>query len=118
LKLNRRDWGFIAAAVLVVGVLVALSMVGKSPSPMNAGPHHAGLSVASKRTDCMVCHDPKNPNATHPLTASHPLVWRKEDVSCVVCHEPPATAVSFVRQARRSSASGFSSPAQFCFASR
>lgn len=57
---------------------------------MPAGPFHDGLTAASKRTECMACHDPGNPASSAPLTAKHPLVWKKESVSCTVCHTPPA----------------------------
>jgi len=115
LKLNGRDWGFIGAAVIVVGGLVALSMIGRKPVPMSAGSYHTGLSTASKRAECMVCHDPKNPAASNPLSAAHPLVWRKEEVSCTVCHVPPASGVP---QSASAKAPTLSSTVEFGFKAR
>jgi hypothetical protein len=118
LKLKGRDWGFIGAAVVVVGVLVALSVVGRKPVPMSNGTYHAGLGAASKRADCMVCHDPNKPDAVNPLQAKHPLVWRKEDVACTVCHAPSSQVARGVLSPARARVPALPSTVQFCFASR
>jgi hypothetical protein len=118
LKLTGRDWGFIGAAVIVVGALVALSLVGKKPVPMSAGSYHLGLSAASKRADCMTCHDPTKPEASRPLEPSHPLVWRKEDVSCTVCHAPAAQVATGGQWHPRARVPALSSAVQFCFETR
>jgi hypothetical protein len=89
LRLKKRDWGFIAVAGAVVGLLAVLSLIGKKAEPMSAGPYHAGMTAATKRVECLVCHDPARPGASIPLPDTHPLVWKKEEVSCITCHAPP-----------------------------
>jgi hypothetical protein len=88
--LKKRDWGFIAVAGTVIGVLVALSLVGKKAVPMSNGAYHAGMTAVTKRAECMACHDPGTPGVRSPLPDTHPLVWKKEGVSCITCHAPPA----------------------------
>jgi hypothetical protein len=118
LKLNGRDWGFIGAAVVVVGALVALSLIARKPVPMSDGAYHVGLTKTSKRADCMVCHDPNKPDASNPLKAEHPLVWRKEDVACTVCHVPSTQVASADWSPPRARVRTLSSTVQFCFTSR
>jgi hypothetical protein len=94
LKLKGRDWGFIAVAVGVVATLIVLSMIGKDAKPMSAIPDHMRMTANTPRADCMVCHDPIRADAKAPLPPDHPLTWKKESVSCTVCHQAPSAASS------------------------
>ena len=71
-------------------MLVVLSLMGKKARPVSPAPYHAGMTAATARAECLVCHDPGRPDAPSPLPESHPLRWKKEDVSCLVCHTPPS----------------------------
>jgi hypothetical protein len=94
LKLKRRDWGFIAVAGAVVVTLIVLSMIGKKAKAMSAIPDHARMTANTPRNECLTCHDPTRAGAKSPLPADHPLTWKKESVSCTVCHQPPGDAAT------------------------
>jgi hypothetical protein len=85
---------------------------------MSNGAYHTGLTTASKRAECMVCHDPNKPDASNPLQAKHPLVWKKEDVACTVCHVPSAQVATAAVLPARARVRTLSSTVQFCFKSR
>jgi hypothetical protein len=92
--LKKSDWIFILVAGSVIGVLVVLSLMGRKAAPVSAIPQHAGLTAESTRAECMSCHDPVREGASAPLPASHPQVWKKEQVSCTSCHAAQALARS------------------------
>lgn len=85
-----------AIAGAVIGALVILSMLGKKPPLISAIPAHAALTSASKRADCVMCHDPRIEGVVSPLPASHPSKWKDEKVDCTLCHKaaPQPTAMA------------------------
>ncbi len=78
----------------VIGILVALSLTGREARPVSAIPEHVGMTKETKRAECMACHDPNREGALAPLPATHPHVWKKEEVSCTFCHTAPAAATA------------------------
>ena len=90
LRLKKNDWIFVLVAGSVIGILVTLSLMGRQARPVSAIPEHAGMKKETKRAECMACHDPQREGAMAPLPATHPHVWKKEEVDCTICHTAPA----------------------------
>jgi hypothetical protein len=90
LRLKKSDWIFVAVAGTVIGLLVVLSLQGRKAQPLSPIPQHAGVTEATKRADCLACHEPGQPGVTFPIPASHPQAWKKEQLKCTECHHAPA----------------------------
>jgi hypothetical protein len=92
---------FTLVAAAVIGGLVVLSLIGRKPKPLSAGPHHAAVSARTSREDCLKCHDPSLAESVKPMPESHPLVWRKQEVACTTCHGASGLATTaLARHAR------------------
>jgi len=89
-KIQARDFQFLLVVAVVVGILVALSMMGKERFIARTEAHLAVAPIQeTARADavCLSCHDGKEPAGVKlekgpPMPENHPL--RKKN--CRQCH--------------------------------
>ncbi len=87
MRVTKRDFFAITAAVLLAAVLIVASTGGKKAEMVPADDTHRPFSEAMKKGSdrietekgCTTCHNPQ----AHPLPKKHPP---KEQ--CLICHKP------------------------------
>lgn len=90
MALSKKDYGFIAMAVVVVSVLVVLSLTGKEKFIPRTEAHLKAVEMEKEAADkyCASCHDPSvggiviGAQESPKMPEKHPL--RKKN--CRLCH--------------------------------
>ncbi|MCI0488725.1 MAG: hypothetical protein L0229_19215 [Blastocatellia bacterium] len=94
--MNRKDIIFAAIALVVIGLFVFLSLIGREAKPVTARAEHAGVTRDTPRETCWGCHAPDSTVA--PMPARHPKKGKPPDTTtpCYACHKLPDETAAFI----------------------
>ena len=94
--MNRKDIIFAAIALVVIGLFVFLSLVGRKAKPVTARTEHAGITRETPRETCWGCHAPDSTIA--PMPARHPKKGKPPDTTtpCYACHKMSDTTATMI----------------------
>jgi hypothetical protein len=93
--MKKKDLFFIIGALVVIGIFVYLSYVGRKAKPVSNIAEHAGFTDKTEPASCLACHAPDS--AVKPMPEHHPKKGRPPDKSsCFMCHKLPAAASAFL----------------------
>ncbi|MEW6126357.1 MAG: hypothetical protein AB1757_04775 [Acidobacteriota bacterium] len=89
--MKKKDLYFIIGAIVIIGIFVYLSYIGRKAKPLTAITEHAGITDKTEPASCLPCHAPDS--NVKPMPEHHPKKGRPPDKSsCFMCHKPPASA--------------------------
>jgi hypothetical protein len=89
--MKKKDLFFLIGVLVVVGVFVYLSAIGRKPKPLSNSSQHAGFNSKTEPESCFTCHAPDS--TVKPMPEHHPKKGRPPDkTNCFICHDPPAAA--------------------------
>ncbi len=93
--MKRKDLYFAIGVLVIIGIFVYLSLVGRKAKPMAAVPEHAGITDKTEPQSCFPCHAPDS--TVKPMPEHHPKKGRPPDkTNCFVCHKLPAQATALL----------------------
>ena len=93
--MKKKDLYFAVGALVVIGIFVFLSYIGRKAKPVSDIPQHAGFTSKTEAETCWTCHAPGSP--VKPMPEHHPKRGRPPDKSsCFVCHKLPTAATLFL----------------------
>ncbi|MBI3650939.1 MAG: hypothetical protein HY231_07795 [Acidobacteria bacterium] len=92
--MKKKDLYFLLGALVVIGIFVVLSVIGRKPKPLSNIAEHAGVTSKTEPATCLACHAPDS--SVKPMPEHHPKKGRPPDKSsCFICHQAPTTASAF-----------------------
>jgi hypothetical protein len=93
--MKRKDLYFVVGALVVIGIFVYLSYIGRKAKPLSNVEAHAGITDKTEPESCFVCHAPDS--KVKPMPEHHPKKGRPPDkTTCFACHRPPVAATAFL----------------------
>lgn len=106
--MRKKDLYFIIGALVIIGIFIFLSKIGRQAKAVSDSPQHAGFTAKTEAETCWGCHAPDS--TVKPMPEHHPKRGRPPDKSsCFVCHKLPTTATIFLNPSLFSKTSSTSS---------
>ena len=103
--MKKKDLYFAAGVLVVIGIFVYLTYIGRTAKPVSDIPQHAGFTSKTEAETCWACHAPDA--AVRPMPEHHPKRGRPPDKSsCFVCHKLPGAATVLLYPTLNSQAPG------------
>jgi hypothetical protein len=92
--MKKKDLFFVIGALVVIGIFIFLSVIGRKAKPLSSVSEHAGINSKTEPETCFTCHAPDS--NVKPMPEHHPKKGRPPDkTNCFICHQAPATATAF-----------------------
>jgi hypothetical protein len=93
--MKKKDLYFVVGALVVIGIFIYLSVIGREAKPLSNVAEHAGINSKTEPETCFTCHAPDS--KVRPMPGHHPKKGRPPDkTNCFICHNAPTTATAFL----------------------